>query len=392
MSAVTINGELVHYEVLGRGRPVLLLHGWLGSWRYWTPTLQYLQGKFRVYALDLFGFGDSAKNPQHYSIDQQVLLIEEFMKQMGLPKAALVGHGLGAQVAAEFAARFPDRVARLMAISAPLYDVGELDKRAPKRVITAVPAATASSFTTVLAAPPAPKPEPALAAVTVGTTTVSGMSAAMRAALLDIARARSTAGGVENLAPVSAPTSPTTGAVPTPLDDKAALAAAAQPAEIPTTEVPAPAAAVPNGAAGAKTPLATTLEAPLDALLGRCFKRSEIFYDKLSVDVVKADARAVAGSVNGFDAGLLLDTFRILPMPVVIVHGVDDPLIPAPNEDVWNYLTTDKEHALLPIPLPQVRHFPMLEYELFPRLIEDFLEAQDISRIAVKERWRRRTR
>jgi CheY-like chemotaxis protein len=32
--------EIVHYEVLGRGRPLIFLHGWIGSWRYWIPSMQ----------------------------------------------------------------------------------------------------------------------------------------------------------------------------------------------------------------------------------------------------------------------------------------------------------------------------------------------------------------
>ena len=40
MSVVLLNQEIVHYEVLGRGRPLILLHGWVGSWRYWIPVMQ----------------------------------------------------------------------------------------------------------------------------------------------------------------------------------------------------------------------------------------------------------------------------------------------------------------------------------------------------------------
>lgn len=39
MSAISVAGDLVHYEVLGRGRQVVLIHGWVGSWRYWIPTM-----------------------------------------------------------------------------------------------------------------------------------------------------------------------------------------------------------------------------------------------------------------------------------------------------------------------------------------------------------------
>jgi len=48
---------VIHYETLGRGRPVLLLHGWLGSWALWRSTIEILSKEFRVYALDFFGFG-----------------------------------------------------------------------------------------------------------------------------------------------------------------------------------------------------------------------------------------------------------------------------------------------------------------------------------------------
>ena len=45
MSALIIDEEVVHYEVLGRGRPLIFVHGWLGSWRYWIPTMQALSAE-----------------------------------------------------------------------------------------------------------------------------------------------------------------------------------------------------------------------------------------------------------------------------------------------------------------------------------------------------------
>jgi len=131
MSAITVDGDLVHYEVLGRGRAVVLIHGWIGSWRYWIPLMQQLHLKYRVYALDLFGYGDSAKNAQKYTIDQQVNLLVEFMDQLGLKKAAMIGHGLGAQVLTEFAQRNYDMIARMLISNAPLFDPGDLGTRVP---------------------------------------------------------------------------------------------------------------------------------------------------------------------------------------------------------------------------------------------------------------------
>jgi pimeloyl-ACP methyl ester carboxylesterase len=120
MSAVLIKSKIVHYEVLGRGRPVFFLHGWVGSWRYWMPAMQPSSMGFRTYALDFWGFGDTTKDPLEYHLDNQVELLHEFFDQMGILRSAMIAHGLGALVALLFAKKYPDIVDRLMLISCPL--------------------------------------------------------------------------------------------------------------------------------------------------------------------------------------------------------------------------------------------------------------------------------
>jgi 3-oxoadipate enol-lactonase len=128
MSAILLDGEILHYEVLGRGRPIIFLHGWVGSWRYWIPTMQAVSISFRTYAIDLWGFGDSAKNPARYTLDQQVALLEKFLEEMGIGRVALVGHGLGAVVALLYARRNQAATDRVMAVSCPL-DEGMVSSR-----------------------------------------------------------------------------------------------------------------------------------------------------------------------------------------------------------------------------------------------------------------------
>jgi pimeloyl-ACP methyl ester carboxylesterase len=120
LSAILLDSSIVHYEVLGRGRPVIFLHGWVGSWRYWISAMQVTSTSYRAYALDLWGFGDTAHNTLNYSLEQQANLLDRFLNEMGIGKIALVGHGLGALVGMSFAARFPQSVDRMMAISCPL--------------------------------------------------------------------------------------------------------------------------------------------------------------------------------------------------------------------------------------------------------------------------------
>jgi len=120
MSAVVIDGGLIHYEAFGRGNPVIFLHGWLGSWRYWVPAMEEISERYRTYALDLWGFGDSDKSRASYDLTEYVRLLESFMDRLGIVRAPLVGHSLGAAIAVRFAVQHGQRVERLMAVSLPL--------------------------------------------------------------------------------------------------------------------------------------------------------------------------------------------------------------------------------------------------------------------------------
>ncbi len=120
MSAVVIDGGLIHYEAFGRGRPVLFLHGWLGSWRYWMPSMEAISDRYRTYALDLWGFGDSDKSKDRYKVPDYVALVNNFTDNMGIREAPIIGHALGASVALEYAVRYPDRAKKVMAVSLPI--------------------------------------------------------------------------------------------------------------------------------------------------------------------------------------------------------------------------------------------------------------------------------
>ena len=128
MSVVLLDDAIVHYEVLGRGRPVIFLHGWVGSWRYWISSMQVASTSFRAYALDLWGFGGSAQEKSRYSLDGQTMLLNSFLDEMGIGKIALVGHGWGALVALNFSIKNPTKVDRVMVTNCPL-EPEKLDPR-----------------------------------------------------------------------------------------------------------------------------------------------------------------------------------------------------------------------------------------------------------------------
>lgn len=122
MSAIILENDLLHYEVLGRGKPVFFLHSWFGSWRYWISAMQQTSLNYRAYALDMWGYGDSAKN-QKYLYAQQVQMVLDFMDKLGIFRIALVGHGLGAFIAMEIARLHPDLIDRVLLIAYPFQKI-----------------------------------------------------------------------------------------------------------------------------------------------------------------------------------------------------------------------------------------------------------------------------
>ncbi|PKN83278.1 MAG: hypothetical protein CVU46_17385, partial [Chloroflexi bacterium HGW-Chloroflexi-8] len=80
--------------------------------------MQYVSNKFRAYSMDMWGFGDSAKNGK-YSIKEQTELLVQFLDKLGIFKIAVVGHGLGALLAIELAKIMPEIVDRILAVSIP---------------------------------------------------------------------------------------------------------------------------------------------------------------------------------------------------------------------------------------------------------------------------------
>jgi pimeloyl-ACP methyl ester carboxylesterase len=120
MSVVYIDRQAVHYEVFGKGRPVLFLHGWLGSWRYWLPSMEVASAHFRTYAFDLIGFGDTAQRHIEPSIGAYAEQVIRFLDELGIEQVALVGHSMGGMVALKTAIEHPERIERVVTVGAPI--------------------------------------------------------------------------------------------------------------------------------------------------------------------------------------------------------------------------------------------------------------------------------
>jgi pimeloyl-ACP methyl ester carboxylesterase len=120
VSSIVTDQGIVHYETYGYGAPVILLHGWLGSWGLWQPTMEALGRQYRCYALDFWGFGESGKKRDSYAVGDFMALVAQFMDALGIEKAPLVGHSMGGTTALGTAIRTPERVTKVCVIGSPI--------------------------------------------------------------------------------------------------------------------------------------------------------------------------------------------------------------------------------------------------------------------------------
>ena len=120
MPSFTTDQGILHYEVYGRGRPVIFLHGWLGSWGLWQSTMTRLGSFYRMYAMDFWGFGESGRKQNAYLVQDYIDLVDQFMEHLGIESAPLVGHSMGGTVSLAVAIQYPQRVRKAVVIGSPI--------------------------------------------------------------------------------------------------------------------------------------------------------------------------------------------------------------------------------------------------------------------------------
>jgi pimeloyl-ACP methyl ester carboxylesterase len=119
-SATLASGLSLPYAETGApaGTPVVFVHAWVESWRYFEVVLQHLPLEFHGYAPTQRGHGEAGK-ARAYSLEEFAEDVLGFMDAVGLKRAALVGSSSGGLVARLAATRQPDRVSALVLLGAP---------------------------------------------------------------------------------------------------------------------------------------------------------------------------------------------------------------------------------------------------------------------------------
>ncbi len=82
--------------------------------------MAYLGAFYRTYALDFWGFGESGKKRETYAVSDFVSLVDQFMEQLGIVRAPLVGHSMGGTVSLSVAIKYPERVSKVVVVGSPI--------------------------------------------------------------------------------------------------------------------------------------------------------------------------------------------------------------------------------------------------------------------------------
>lgn len=117
VKVLDLHGDRVAYRDEGEGEVLLLIHGMAGSAETWRSVIPALSKKFRVIAPDLLGHGESAKPRTDYSLGAFAVWLRDFLDELGVSQATVVGHSLGGGVAMQFVYQHPDYATRLILIS-----------------------------------------------------------------------------------------------------------------------------------------------------------------------------------------------------------------------------------------------------------------------------------
>ncbi|WP_371784817.1 alpha/beta fold hydrolase [Streptosporangium subroseum] len=113
-----VNGINLYYETYGAGRPMILLHGGLGSGEMFGPILPTLAGHHQVIVVDLQGHGRTADIDRPIDVRLMADDVAALIDHLGLRKPDVVGYSLGGGVAFQVAIRHPEKVGRLVTASA----------------------------------------------------------------------------------------------------------------------------------------------------------------------------------------------------------------------------------------------------------------------------------
>lgn len=119
----------LHYQEKGKGKPFILLHGNGENGTYFNNQIEFFSNRYRMIAVDTRGHGKSPRGAAPFTIDQFAQDLNEFLIELDISKAIILGFSDGANIAMKFALQHSDKIEAL------ILNGGNLDTKGIKRVI-----------------------------------------------------------------------------------------------------------------------------------------------------------------------------------------------------------------------------------------------------------------
>jgi pimeloyl-ACP methyl ester carboxylesterase len=140
IKSVNYKNEKVTFSDSGKGKAVVLLHGFLGSHKIWEQTINNLSTSYRVIAIDLPGHGNTECLGYAHSMDLMAKCVKSVLDSLRLKKYIIIGHSMGGYVGLAFADLFPDHLKGLCLYHSTAYADSDEKKKDRLRAIQAVKA------------------------------------------------------------------------------------------------------------------------------------------------------------------------------------------------------------------------------------------------------------
>ncbi len=140
LKTATFKKGKVTFSDTGKGRVVVLLHGFLGSHEIWEQTIANLSKSYRVIAIDLPGHGGTDNFGYVHSMELIAKCVKKVLEHLKLKRYALVGHSMGGYAALAFADLFPDDIRGICLYHSSAYADSEEKKRDRSRSVKVVKA------------------------------------------------------------------------------------------------------------------------------------------------------------------------------------------------------------------------------------------------------------
>lgn len=109
-----VKNQTIHYQKIGRGKDLIMLHGWKQDVSTFWPVVDLLKDNFTLWLIDLPGFGRSENPKKVFGVSDYAEVVKQFIVKFEIKKPVVLGHSLGGRIAIKLAAKYPTLLGKLI--------------------------------------------------------------------------------------------------------------------------------------------------------------------------------------------------------------------------------------------------------------------------------------